>query len=83
MQVHIRYLAALRDRLGAGETTLDLPGEITDSEALIAHLTSADVAAAALAAPEIRLIRNDRIVTRPSPLDDGDRLAFCPPFTGG
>ncbi|WP_291841790.1 MoaD/ThiS family protein [Maricaulis sp.] len=83
MHVHIRYMAALRDRLGEGETTLDLPPDVSDSETLIAHLTASDAAAAALAAPEIRLIRNDRIVTRPSALEDGDRLAFCPPFTGG
>ena len=83
MQIHIRHMAALRDRLGDGETAHDLPADITDSEALIAHLTRSDAEAAALAAPEIRLIRNDRIVTRPSALADGDRLAFCPPFTGG
>jgi sulfur-carrier protein len=83
MQVHIQYMAALRDRFGSGETRLDLPDTIANSEDLIAWLATRHADGAALEAPEIRLIRNDRIVTRPSAIADGDRLAFCPPFTGG
>ncbi len=83
MQVTIRYMAALRDLMGKREEVLDLPDRIRDSEALTTHLQSLDPAAEALAHPAIRLILNDAIVPRPSPLKPGDTLAFCPPFTGG
>lgn len=83
MRITVKYVAALRDRMGRPEDTLDLPEDISDSEALIAHLRETDAAAEALAHPSVRLIRNDTIVPRPAPLSAGDTLAFCPPFTGG
>lgn len=83
MRITVKYVAALRDRMGRPEETLDLPEDISDSEALIAHLRETDTAAEALAHPSVRLIRNDTIVPRPAPLSPGDTLAFCPPFTGG
>jgi sulfur-carrier protein len=83
MQITIRYMASLRDRMGKREEVLDLPDTIADSEALTAHLQTLDPAADALAHPAIRLILNDAIVPRPSAVKDGDTLAFCPPFTGG
>ncbi|WP_203290630.1 MoaD/ThiS family protein [Maricaulis parjimensis] len=83
MKITIRYMAALRDRMGQSECVLDLPDTITDSAALTAHLRAADPAAEALEHPSIRLIRNDEIVAKPVALETGDTLAFCPPFTGG
>ena len=83
MQITIRYMAALRDRMGKPEDILDLPDTIADSDALTAHLQTLDPAAEALAHPSVRLILNDAIVPRPSAVKDGDTLAFCPPFTGG
>jgi len=83
MRITVKYVAALRDRMGRPEETVDLPGDIADSEALIAHLRESDAAAEVLTHPSVRLIRNDAIVPRPAPLASGDTLAFCPPFTGG
>ncbi|WP_300543576.1 MoaD/ThiS family protein [Maricaulis sp.] len=83
MKLTVRYVAALRDRMGRAEADLDLPEGIADSEALIGHLRAAEPAAEALSHPSVRLILNDAIVPRPAPLSDGDTLAFCPPFTGG
>lgn len=83
MQITVRYVAALRDRMGRAEDQLDLPAGIDDSEALITHLRATDPAAEALLHPSVRVIRNDAIVPRPAPLAAGDTLAFCPPFTGG
>ena len=83
MRITVRYVAALRDRMGRAEETVDLPGDLADSDALIAHLRQSDPAAEALSHPSVRLIRNDAIVPRPAPLAPGDTLAFCPPFTGG
>ena len=83
MQITIRYMAALRDRMGRREDVLALPAGVSDSDALTAYLQSLDPAAEALAHPAIRLILNDAIAPRPCPLKPGDVLAFCPPFTGG
>jgi molybdopterin synthase sulfur carrier subunit len=83
MRITVKYVAALRDRMGRPEETVDLPEDVSDSETLIAHLREKDPAAEALSHPSIRLIRNDTIVPRPAPLSGGDTLAFCPPFTGG
>ena len=83
MRITVKYVAALRDRMGRAEETIDLPDGVADSEALIAHLSESDAAAQTLAHPSVRLIRNDAIVPRPAPLAAGDTLAFCPPFTGG
>ncbi|MAK64527.1 MAG: molybdopterin synthase sulfur carrier subunit [Maricaulis sp.] len=83
MPITIRYMAALRDRMGKSEDVMELPSGITDSDALTAHLQDLDPAAHALAHPSIRLILNDAIAPRPSPIRSGDTLAFCPPFTGG
>ena len=83
MPITIRYVAALRDRMGRAEDVLDLPCGIADSEALVAHLRATRPEADMLAHPSVRLIRNDDIVPRPAPIEDGDVVAFCPPFTGG
>lgn len=83
MQITVRYVAALRDRMGRPGETITLPADTTDSEAVIARLRESDTAAEALAHPSVRLILNDTIVPRPAMLADGDILAFCPPFTGG
>ncbi|MEP3073723.1 MoaD/ThiS family protein [Maricaulis sp.] len=83
MQITVRYVAALRDRMGRPGDTITLPADTADSEAVIARLRETDAAAEALAHPSVRLILNDTIVPRPAMLADGDMLAFCPPFTGG
>ena len=83
MTVTLRFVAALRDRMGEAERHITLPDTITDSDGLVAHLREQDSAAEALAHPSVRLILNDLITPRPCPLKDGDTLAFCPPFTGG
>jgi len=83
MPITIRYVAALRDRMGRAEDVLDLPPGIADSDALVAHLRASRPEADMLAHPSVRLIRNEDIVPRPAPLADGDTIAFCPPFTGG
>lgn len=83
MKLTIRYVAALRDRMGRAEETLDLAEPVRDSEGVIACLRERDPAAEALVHASVRVIRNDAIVPRPAPVADGDTLAFCPPFTGG
>ena len=47
MQITVRYVAALRDRMGRPGETLDLPEGAADSEAVIARLRETDAAAEA------------------------------------
>lgn len=82
MALNIRYFAALRDKMGRAEQSVE-SGGATNGEALVAWLIKRDPAAQALAEPSVRLIINDEIAPRSQALRDGDTIAFCPPFSGG
>ncbi|WP_339743842.1 MoaD/ThiS family protein [uncultured Maricaulis sp.] len=82
MALNIRYFAALRDRMGMAEQSVD-HGAGKTGDALVAWLISRDPAALALTEPSVRLIINDEIAPRSQALRDGDTIAFCPPFSGG
>jgi molybdopterin synthase sulfur carrier subunit len=82
MALQIRYFAALRDAMGRSEQNLDTVPAATGA-ALIDWLIARDPAAQALARPSVRLIVNDEIAPRSQTLQDGDTIAFCPPFSGG
>ena len=82
MALNIRYFAALRDRMGMAEQSVDPKAGIT-GDALVAWLITRDPAAQALTEPSVRLIINDEIAPRSLALRDGDTIAFCPPFSGG
>jgi len=82
MALTIRYFAALRDKMGTAEQIVDhMPG--LNGGGLAEWLIARDPAAQALAHPSVRVIVNDEIAPRSQPLQDGDTIAFCPPFSGG
>ena len=81
MSLHIRYFAALRDAMGKSEETLE--SQATTPKALIAELRALDERADLLAEPFVRIIVNDEIADSDLALKPGDRIAFCPPFSGG
>jgi molybdopterin synthase sulfur carrier subunit len=83
LALHIRYFAALRDRMGIHEEAIEASQERSTGTALIAWLQSRDQSADALAHPSVRLIINDEIAPKSTTLNDGDTIAFCPPFSGG
>lgn len=81
MALSVRFFAALRDRMGRPEQTLEtLPA---NGDALIALLLAKEERADALNHPSVRIIINDEIADRTTPLKAGDTIAFCPPFSGG
>tara|TARA_R110000868_G_scaffold13892_1_gene64623 strand:- start:74632 stop:74880 length:249 start_codon:yes stop_codon:yes gene_type:complete len=82
MALTIRYFAALRDAMGRSEETLPFEAGET-GEGLTARIAAADGRASALLHPSTRLIVNDEIAPRALSLQDGDTIAFCPPFSGG
>lgn len=86
MALTVRYFAALRDRMGRSEETLDpakLGVSIASPAALVDWLLERDEGAEALIEPSVRVIINDEIQPRDHALADGDVIAFCPPFSGG
>jgi molybdopterin synthase sulfur carrier subunit len=83
LALHIRYFAALRDRMGIHEESVETAEDRATGTALIAWLQRRDPTAEALAHPSVRLIINDEIAPKSTALNDGDTIAFCPPFSGG
>ena len=84
MNVEVRFFASLREVTGTGSVRVEVP-EPAGFEALMAALEERlDAGAvAALRAENVRLARNQELVTAPFLLRDGDELAFLPPVTGG
>ena len=81
MTLRVRYFASLRDRVGAGEETLEVPPG-TDVRGLWSMLRARHPGLAAsgvkpLAACDLTYAAWDRI------LDDVTEVAFLPPVSGG
>jgi molybdopterin converting factor subunit 1 len=85
MSVRILYFAWLRERIGRGEETLDLPASVATVGALIDHLSGLDRAHAAgfEHRKAIRCAVNQAIAADDAPVAAGDEIAFFPPVTGG
>jgi molybdopterin synthase sulfur carrier subunit len=81
MALTLKYFAALRDRMGLADETVDAPAQ--NGAALIDWLVARNAQAEPLSHPSVRLIINDEIAPRTTVLKDGDTVAFCPPFSGG
>ena len=83
MKVRIRYFAALREALGAGDS-LDLPEGTTLAalrDALIARGgRHAEVLARGRA---VRCALNQVLADETATVDEGAEVAFFPPVTGG
>ncbi len=84
MQIKLRYFAALREALGAGET-LDVPDACTLAALRSALIARGEPHASALArhkavrcAVDQQVALQEDVVLRP-----GAEVAFFPPVTGG
>lgn len=84
IDVNVRFFASLREAVGTGSVSLSLPPG-AGLEQLLAALAERLPAEAvtALTAENVRLARNQDLVTPPFELEGGDELAFLPPVTGG
>jgi len=81
MQIHVRYFAVVRERLGRSEETIELPAGATVAAALDA-LSARHDAIRALR-PYLQVAVNQETTPGERPLDDGDELALIPPVAGG
>lgn len=82
MSVRVLYFASLREHLGRGEETLELPeglgtvGELRDWLAGQGREALGRV-------PNLRFAVNQEMARASDPVLDGDEVAFFPPVTGG
>ncbi|RIK99060.1 MAG: molybdopterin converting factor subunit 1 [Burkholderiales bacterium] len=85
MRITILYFAALREALGTGRETVELPEGIADAGRLRAWLRERGGAwAEALGEHRAVRIAIDQAMARAdAPLRDGAEVAFFPPVTGG
>ena len=82
--VKVLFFAGLREALGCGSETLELPAGIATVGGLRDLLVARGEAWGALAAMKnLRVAVNQRMVGLDAPVAAGDEVAFFPPVTGG
>lgn len=83
--MQLLYFAWVRERIGTGEETVSLPGDVTTAGQLLDWLTTrgAGYAAALDQRSHIRIAVNQTYVDADHPVSDGDEVAIFPPVTGG
>lgn len=80
----ILYFASLREMLGCGSESVELPESVGDVGALLKLLTARGGEWGRLAAVKnLRYAVNQEMARLDSPLKTGDEVAFFPPVTGG
>lgn len=82
--IKLLYFASLRERLGTGAESLELPAGIATVAMLRDALSQrGDVWTALTTMRNLRVAVNQTMVGFDTRLKDGDEVAFFPPVTGG
>lgn len=81
MRITIKYFAIIRETLGRGEETRDVPESTTAGDLL--DQIGADAPNVARMLPALMIMVNQEYATRGQVLQDGDELALIPPVSGG
>ncbi len=83
--VTLKYFAWLRERIGVGEETAVLPGNVVDIPTLLDWLESrgAGYAHALEARAVLRVALDKTVVPADAVLGDATEIALFPPMTGG
>ena len=79
MQIHLTYYASLREQRGTDHETIELGG--ISLRALYRQL--AETYRFSYTEEHIRPAVNDEFIPWDRPLDDGDRVVFVSPVSGG
>ncbi len=82
MSVRILYFAGLKEALGTGGETLELPPGVNTAGALRDWLAGHGREALA-GAKNLRCAVNQDMAAPDAAIGDGDEIAFFPPVTGG
>jgi molybdopterin synthase sulfur carrier subunit len=84
MTVKVLFFAGLREALGSGSETLDLPAGIATVGGLRDFLAARGEPWSALTSTKnLRVAVNQQMVGLDTPVKAGDEVAFFPPVTGG
>lgn len=82
MSIQILYFAGLKESLGRGVDTVDLPEGVKTVGDLRDWLV-ANGAPVLATTRNLRCAVNQEMAPAATPLKDGDEVAFFPPVTGG
>ena len=84
MTIKILYFASLREKLGSGGESLDLPAGVTTIAGVLEMLAARGGEWTSLpAVKNLKFAVNQEMARTDSPVKAGDELAFFPPVTGG
>jgi len=85
MRINLKLFASVRETVGTGAETIDIPADVTTVGALRALLVARGGAwAQALAEGRaLRMAYNQQMCDASTVLADGAEVAFFPPVTGG
>lgn len=81
----VLYFAWLRQKIGTGEETIDLPEGVSTPRDLVEHLIArgGGYAEAFADTSAIKVAVNQEFADYDAPIAGGDEVAFFPPVTGG
>ncbi|MFN0264437.1 molybdopterin converting factor subunit 1 [Tepidamorphus sp. 3E244] len=81
----LRYFAWVRERIGASDETVELPGDVsTVAQLLDWQKTRGEEYAHAFEQSDVIRVAIDQMhVTHDTPLTGASEIAFFPPMTGG
>jgi len=83
MKLKILYFASLRETVGQAAEEIVLPASVATIGDLRRYIAARGAAWDALAANNLRVAVNQRVVDADQTLAEGDEVAFFPPVTGG
>ena len=85
MQIQLRFFAAVREKLGVSQESIDIPDEIKTIDDLKNYLCKRNTLWSEVLAGNqvIRCALNQVMVDSSTALSDGAEVAFFPPVTGG
>jgi len=85
MKIQLRFFAALREKLGVSQESIDIPDEIKTIDDLKNYLCKRNTLWSEVLAGNqaIRCALNQVVVDSSAALSDGAEVAFFPPVTGG
>jgi len=85
MKIQLRFFASVREKLGTGQESVSLPGQVKTVGDVRSHLRErGGVWAEALAEGRaLRMAYNQVMTDADTVIADGGEVAFFPPVTGG